>query len=58
MSGIPWYHTHSYVLQLERASALAQLSSTRQELADLEKELAQYGLCDPAKVEDKKRAVV
>ena len=27
-------------------------------MEELEKELAQYGLCDPAKVEEKKRAVV
>lgn len=41
-----------------RASALAQLATARQELSELEKELAQYGLCDPAKVDEKKRAVV
>ncbi|GJE94981.1 meiotic nuclear division protein 1 [Phanerochaete sordida] len=43
---------------IERTSALATLASQKQELGELEKELAQYGLCDPAKVEEKKRAVV
>ncbi|KAJ3557261.1 hypothetical protein NM688_g1566 [Phlebia brevispora] len=42
----------------ERAAALAKLSSSKQELDNLEKELAQYGACDPAKIEEKRRAVI
>ena len=30
----------------------------RNEMDSLEKELAQYGACDPVKVEEKKRAVM
>ncbi|PSR73336.1 hypothetical protein PHLCEN_2v10801 [Hermanssonia centrifuga] len=42
----------------ERSISLAKLSKARQELTNLEKETAKYGACDPAKVEEKKRAVV
>ncbi|OBZ70846.1 Meiotic nuclear division protein 1 [Grifola frondosa] len=35
-----------------------QLAASKKELAELEKELAAYGACDPAKVEEKKRGVV
>jgi hypothetical protein len=38
-------------------SALEQLGSAQKELATLEKELCQYGACDPVKVEEKKRGV-
>ncbi|KLO18345.1 Aldo/keto reductase [Schizopora paradoxa] len=41
----------------ERAEALAELSSARAELASLEKEMSQYGSCDPVKLEAKRRAV-
>ena len=44
--------------QAERASTLTQFAAQKRELDELEKELAQYGLCDPAKVEEKKRAIV
>ncbi|OCB86905.1 hypothetical protein A7U60_g6079 [Sanghuangporus baumii] len=40
----------------ERASALEELESTKVQLTELEKELAQYGSCDPAKIEAKRRA--
>ena len=45
-------------MQLERTTALAQLVAAKQELESLEKELAQYGACDPAKIDEKRRAVV
>lgn len=45
-------------MQTERSISLAKLSRARQELTNLEKETAKYGACDPAKVEEKKRAVV
>lgn len=35
---------------------MAQLSEAKVELAKLQAELAQYGECDPAKVDEKKRA--
>ncbi|KAI0930608.1 hypothetical protein AcV5_007276 [Taiwanofungus camphoratus] len=41
----------------ERTAALTQLGFKRKELAELEAELAQYGACDPVKVEEKRRAV-
>lgn len=37
---------------------LEQLGALKKEHAELETELAAYGACDPAKVEEKKRAVV
>lgn len=37
---------------------MAQLSEAKVELAKLQAELAQYGECDPAKVDEKKRAVI
>ncbi|KAL5523845.1 hypothetical protein ACEPAG_8018 [Sanghuangporus baumii] len=40
----------------ERASTLEELESTKVQLTELEKELAQYGSCDPAKIEAKRRA--
>ncbi|KIP11628.1 hypothetical protein PHLGIDRAFT_114474 [Phlebiopsis gigantea 11061_1 CR5-6] len=43
---------------LERTTALAQLAASKQELESLEKELTQYGACDPAKIDQKRRAVV
>ena len=46
------------VTQSERTAALAKLTETRQQLDKLEKELTQYGACDPVKVEEKRRAVV
>ncbi|KAH9847132.1 meiotic nuclear division protein 1 [Lenzites betulinus] len=42
----------------ERARMLDQLASLKKERAQLETELATYGACDPAKVEEKKRAIV
>ncbi|KAF7793857.1 hypothetical protein EIP86_004978 [Pleurotus ostreatoroseus] len=42
----------------ERTAALAKLVDSKQELENLEKELAQYGACDPAKIEEKKRALL
>ncbi|KAL6310435.1 meiotic nuclear division protein 1 [Sparassis latifolia] len=41
----------------ERNAALTKLAVANNELAALESELAAYGACDPAKVEEKKRAV-
>ncbi|KAI0769463.1 meiotic nuclear division protein 1, partial [Trametes elegans] len=41
-----------------RAHVLGQLSALEKEHAQLEAELKAYGACDPAKVEEKKRAVV
>lgn len=41
----------------ERTAQLARLIAARKELSELETELAQYGACDPAKVEEKNRAV-
>ncbi|OCH95089.1 meiotic nuclear division protein 1 [Obba rivulosa] len=42
----------------ERHAALANLASSKTQLAELETELAAYGACDPAKVEEKKRAII
>ncbi|KAI0074403.1 meiotic nuclear division protein 1 [Panus rudis PR-1116 ss-1] len=42
----------------ERRNALSKLTAAQNELSVLEKELSQYGACDPAVVEDKKRAVL
>jgi len=44
--------------QDERKANLDQLTSAKGELALLEKELLQYGACDPVKVEEKKRGVM
>ncbi|KAI5120649.1 hypothetical protein M0805_007986 [Coniferiporia weirii] len=41
----------------ERSKALAEFSSARTQLAELEEELSQYGSCDPVKIEAKRRAV-
>ncbi|KDQ57633.1 hypothetical protein JAAARDRAFT_130220, partial [Jaapia argillacea MUCL 33604] len=41
----------------ERVLALENLATLKKELAALQQELAQYGACDPIKVEEKKRAV-
>ncbi|OJT09324.1 Meiotic nuclear division protein 1 -like protein [Trametes pubescens] len=41
-----------------RTQMLEDLSTLKKEHAQLEKELAAYGACDPAKVEEKRRAVV
>ncbi len=40
----------------DRADALAELTSVRAELVGLEKEMSQYGSCDPVKLEAKRRA--
>jgi len=40
----------------ERVEALAELASARAELSALEREMSQYGSCDPAKLEAKRRA--
>ncbi|KAL5507217.1 MND1 [Sanghuangporus vaninii] len=40
----------------KRTSALEELELTKVQLTELEKELAQYGSCDPAKIEAKRRA--
>ncbi|KAL4254299.1 Meiotic nuclear division protein 1 [Abortiporus biennis] len=42
----------------ERTASLSKFSRIKAELATLQKELAQYGACDPAVVEEKKRALV
>ncbi|EMD37820.1 hypothetical protein CERSUDRAFT_94817 [Gelatoporia subvermispora B] len=42
----------------ERNAALANLSSSKAKLTELETELSAYGACDPVKVEEKKRAVI
>ncbi|CCM05457.1 uncharacterized protein FIBRA_07677 [Fibroporia radiculosa] len=47
-----------YPFQEDRRAALARLASFRKEFSELEAELAQYGACDPIRVEEKKRAVV
>ncbi|PAV18587.1 meiotic nuclear division 1 [Pyrrhoderma noxium] len=44
-------------LKAERTSALADLAATKNELSELEKELSQYGSCDPVKIEARRRAV-
>ena len=49
---------HTDTLQDERTAALAKLAASKQELENLEKELAQYGACDPVKIEEKKRALL
>ena len=41
----------------ERTNALADLAAAKNELSELEKELSQYGSCDPVKIEAKRRAV-
>ncbi|KAF9244879.1 meiotic nuclear division protein 1, partial [Melanogaster broomeanus] len=40
-----------------RTAALEQLVEAKRKIAPLEKELEAYGACDPAKVEEKRRAV-
>lgn len=57
------YHRAIYLtiktqLQAERRNALSKLSATQDDLNALGKELTQYGACDPAIVEEKKRAVI
>ncbi|KAH9935617.1 meiotic nuclear division protein 1 [Fomitopsis serialis] len=42
----------------ERNASLSRLSAAQKELEGLVTELAQYGACDPVKVEEKKRAVM
>ncbi|KAJ3477637.1 hypothetical protein NLI96_g10325 [Meripilus lineatus] len=42
----------------ERTSSLSRLSEAKSELVELEKELLQYGACDPLVLEDKKRALI
>ncbi|KAI0821638.1 meiotic nuclear division protein 1 [Trametes gibbosa] len=42
----------------DRVQMLDQLATLKKEHAQLETELAAYGECDPAKVEEKKRAIV
>lgn len=44
--------------QANRTTALINLAAAKQELDTLRKELTQYGACDPAKIEEKKRAVI
>lgn len=44
--------------QTERTSSLSRLSEAKSELVELEKELLQYGACDPLVLEDKKRALI
>ncbi|EIM82909.1 meiotic nuclear division protein 1 [Stereum hirsutum FP-91666 SS1] len=41
----------------ERAAALDKLATVKKQISDLETELQAYGACDPAKVDEKKRAV-
>ncbi|TDL22569.1 meiotic nuclear division protein 1 [Rickenella mellea] len=41
----------------ERSAALLRLASARSQLTELEKEMSEYGACDPAQVEEKRRAV-
>ncbi|KAI0341979.1 meiotic nuclear division protein 1 [Trametopsis cervina] len=43
---------------VQRTAELAQLALMKQELDTLKAELAKYGACDPAKVDEKKRAVI
>ena len=43
--------------QAARNSSLSRLTDAHKELEKLEGELAQYGACDPVKVDEKKRAV-
>lgn len=43
--------------QPERAAALDKLATVKKQIADLQTELNAYGACDPAKVDEKKRAV-
>ncbi|KAI0733067.1 meiotic nuclear division protein 1 [Fomitopsis betulina] len=42
---------------VERTASLKRLAAARKELESLEAELAQFGACDPVKVEEQKRAV-
>jgi hypothetical protein len=44
--------------QEERNTNLDKLESLKKELEALQTELAKYGACDPAKVEEKKRALM
>jgi hypothetical protein len=44
--------------QTERTEALAALASKNKEIAELQKEMAQYGACDPVQVEARKRGIV
>jgi hypothetical protein len=44
--------------QEARATALEQLTAAKGRLAILQKELGEYGACDPAKVDEIRRGVV
>ena len=46
------------MLQEARVQGLEQLAVAKREHAMLEKELSEYGACDPAKVDEKKRGGV
>ena len=50
-------NSHLIPSQDERTLSLETLAASKKELAMLERELSDYGACDPAKVEDMKRAV-
>ncbi|KZS98194.1 meiotic nuclear division protein 1 [Sistotremastrum niveocremeum HHB9708] len=41
-----------------RSAAIAKLDKAKATVSELEKELEQYGACDPAQVEEKKRALI
>ena len=43
--------------QAERKAELSELAAAKEKLTELEKELSQYGSCDPVKIEAKRRAV-
>ena len=43
--------------QAERAAALMQLTELKTRLSELEKEMSQYGSCDPVAIESKRRAI-
>jgi len=43
-------------IQDERTATLEKLAGLKKKLTELEQELRNYGACDPAKVEEQKRA--
>lgn len=49
-----WYDSS---IKAERTAELTELAAAKEKLNEVEKELSQYGSCDPVKIEAKRRAV-
>jgi hypothetical protein len=53
----PSFLLYNYFLQEERVASLESLAVKKKRLVSLDKELDEYGACDPAKVEELKRGI-